>query len=197
MKRPSTLALFVAVAGLGLLSLLLYAGFFYSNARRAVQSSSEDNSSVYPSKEAAEDVANQWIALGGVYVVQTLKNVRRSVPLSELEKIKLRSQREQSLRRKIEDRYSACLAQAENDLAKELCSFGPYGVQPDPETKIPKVKTIEVKQVQNAEYPRRKCTHVHELRSFDCVELDVARDSIVSDLDPEPMPVKVRLRFNY
>ena len=61
----------MAVAASGVMGLLAYAGVFYANARRSVRATSEMNSPIYPSKKAAENVANEWISLGGVYLVKT------------------------------------------------------------------------------------------------------------------------------
>ena len=89
--------------------MLVYAGLFYSNARRTVPASSEIDGSIFQSREAAETAANEWIALGGIYVMETLTTVRRTVPVTELEKKKLKSQIDQSMRKKIEAEYNRCL----------------------------------------------------------------------------------------
>ena len=188
----------MAVAASGVMGLLAYAGVFYANARRSVRATSEMNSPIYPSKKAAENVAKEWISLGGVYLVKTSTMVRRSVPLSELEKKKFKAQRDQFIRQKIESQYSECLAQADNNLGRELCSFGPYGGELDVDIEIPKVKVIEEQKIKNVEYQRRKCAHVQELRSLDCVELDIARDSVLEDGDDvESIPVKAQIKFTY
>ena len=96
------MALFITVVGSGLVGMLVYAGLFYSNARRTIPDSSTIDSSVFLSKESAENAANEWITLGGIYVVETLMTVKRTVPMTELEKKKLKSQNDQSMRKKIE-----------------------------------------------------------------------------------------------
>ena len=104
--------MFVAVVGSGLVGMLVYAGFFYSNAKRTVPVSSEIDDSIYQSREQAETAANEWISLGGVYVVETLTTVRRTVPVTAIEKKKLKSQIDQSMREKIEAEYNRCLQMA-------------------------------------------------------------------------------------
>ena len=78
MRQHSTLALFVAVVGSGLIGMMIYAGVFYSNVRRDVRTSQEIDGSVYQSFEEAEKLANQWVAVGGTYTVKTSTRVRRS-----------------------------------------------------------------------------------------------------------------------
>ena len=58
----------MTVVGSGLVGMLIYAGLFYSNARRTIPDSSTIDSSVFLSKESAENAANEWITLGGIYV---------------------------------------------------------------------------------------------------------------------------------
>ena len=198
MKGPSTLALFVAVIGSGLVGMLVYAGLFYSNARRTIRAQSDADSSLFRSREEAENAANEWISLGGVYVVETLMTVRRTVPLTPLEKKKFKSQIDQSMRRKIEAEYSICLEKAETELAKELCSFGPREGALVDEVKIPQEKMIKDQAVKKTDYQRRECTDDPELRSFECIELDVARDAVMSRSDDdEAMPIKAFQKFRY
>ena len=56
----------MAVVGSGLVGMLVYAGLFYSNARRTIPASSEMDSSLFQSREKAENAANEWISLGGI-----------------------------------------------------------------------------------------------------------------------------------
>ena len=177
---------------------MVYAGLFYSNARRTVPASSEIDASIFQSREAAETAANEWIALGGIYVVETLTTVRRTVPVTELEKKKLKSQIDQSMRKKIEAEYNRCLQKAETNLAKELCSFGPRVATDGEDSKIPRNKTIQDRRVSKVEKQRRECTDDLELRSFECVELDVDRDAIVNrSEDDKEIPVKSFQQFRY
>lgn len=188
----------MAVVGSGLVGMLVYSGLFYSNDRRTIPASSEMDSSLFQSREEAENTANKWISLGGIYVVETLTTVRRTVPLTALEKQKLKAQSDQSMRRKIEAEYSVCLDEAETDLAKELCSFGPRKIIVADEIKIPQGKIIVVRKVKKVDYQRRECTDDKELRSFECIELDVARDAVVSRSDDEEaIPIKTFQRFRY
>ena len=133
----------MAVVGSGLVGMLVYAGLFCSNAWRTIPASSEMDSSLFQSREKAENAANEWIFLGGIYVVEAFTTIRRTVPVTALEKKKLKTQNDQAMRRKIEAEYSVCLDKAETDLAKELCSFGPRKVIAANDVVIPQKKTIE------------------------------------------------------
>ena len=188
----------MAVIGSGLVGMLVYAGLFYSNARRTIRAQSDADSSLFRSREEAEKAANEWISLGGVYMVETLMTVRRTVPLTPLEKKKFKSQIDQSMRRKIEAEYSICLEKAETELAKELCSFGPREGALVDEVKIPQKKTIQDRKVNKVEYQRRECIDDQELLSFECIELDVARDAVVSRSDEdEAITIKTFQQFRY
>ena len=188
----------MAVVGSCLVGMLVYAGLFYSNARRTIPSSSEIGDSIFQSRELAETAANQWISLGGIYVVERLTIVRRTVPVTALEKKKLKSQIDQSMRQRIEVEYSRCLQKAESNLAKELCSFGPRETTFGEDAKIPQKKTIKDQQVKKVEYQRRECTDDQELRSFECIELDVARDAIVNRSESnKEIPIKTFQQFRY
>ena len=188
----------MAVVGSGLVGMLVYAGLFYSNARRTVPASSEIDGSIFQSREAAEIAANEWISLGGVYVVETFTTVRRTVPVTALERKKLKSQIDQSMRRKIEEEYNDCLQKAESNLAKELCSFGPREATLGSDVRIPQKKTIHDRKVNKVEYQRRECTDDQELRSFECIELDISRDAIVSRSgEAKEVPVKIFQQFRY
>ena len=181
----------MAVVGSGLVGMLIYAGLFYSNARRTVPPSSEIDRSIFQSRETAEIAANEWIALGGVYVLETLTTVRRTMPVTALEKKKLKLQIDKSMRLKIEAEYNKCLQKSETDLAKELCSFGPREATVGQDAKIPQKKTIQDRIVNKVEYQRRECTDDQELQSFECVELDVARDAVLSrPRYKESIPIK-------
>ena len=188
----------MAVVGSGLLGMLVYAGLFYSKARRTIPASSEMDSSLFQSREKAEQAANEWISLGGMYVLETLTMIRRTVPVTALEKKKLKTQNDQVMRLKIESEYSICLDKAETDLAKELCSFGPREATAAADVVIPQKKIIEDQIVKKTDYQRRECTDDQELRSFECIELDVARDAVVSRSDEdEAIPIKTFQQFRY
>ena len=188
----------MTVVGSGLVGMLIYAGLFYSNARRTMPDSSTIDNSVFLSKESAENAANEWITLGGIYVVETLTTVKRTVPMTELEKKNLKSRIDQSMRKKIEAEYNRCLQKAESNLAKELCSFGPRESTVGEDAKIPQKKTIQDRIVNKVEYQRRECTDDQELRSFECIELDVARDATVRrTADDKEIPVKIFQQFRY
>ena len=181
----------MAVVGSGLVGMLAYVGLFYSNARRTVPASSEIDGTIFKSREAAEAAANEWMSGGGIYVVETLVTVRLTVPITPLEKKKL-------MRKKIEAEYNRCLQKAETNLAKELCSFGPRVATDGEDSKIPQKKTIQDRRVSKVEKQRRECTDDLELRSFECVELDVDRDAIVNRLeDDKEIPVKSFQQFRY
>jgi hypothetical protein len=181
----------MAVVGSGLVGMLVYVGLFYSNARRTVPASSEIDGTIFKSREAAEAAANEWMSGGGIYVVETLVTVRLTVPITPLEIKKL-------MRKKIEAEYNRCLQKAETNLAKELCSFGPRVATDGEDSKIPQKKTIQDRRVSKVEKQRRECTDDLELRSFECVELDVDRDAIVNRLeDDKEIPVKSFQQFRY
>ena len=188
----------MAVVGSGLVGMLVYVSLFYSNSRRTVPASSEIDGSVFQSREEAEIASNEWISLGGTYVVEMLATVRRTVPVTALEKKKFKSQIDQSMRLKIEAEYNRCLQKAESNLAKELCSFGPREGMAVDELKIPQKKTIQDRKVNKVEYQRRECTDDQELRSFECIELNVVRDAVVSRSDDdEAIPIKTFQQFRY
>ena len=188
----------MAVVGSGLVGMLVYVSLFYSNSRRTVPASSEIDGSVFQSREEAEIASNEWISLGGTYVVEMLATVRRTVPVTALEKKKFKSQIDQSMRLKIEAEYNRCLQKAESNLAKELCSFGPRESTFVEDAKIPQKKTIQDRIVNKVEYQRRECTDDQELRSFECIELDVARDVTARRTgDDKEIPVKIFQQFRY
>ena len=188
----------MAVVGSGLVGMLVYVSLFYSNPRRTVPASSEIDGSIFQSREEAEIASNEWVSLGGTYVAEMLTTVRRTVPVTELEKKKLKSQIDQSMRKKIEAEYNRCLQKAESNLAKELCSFGPRESAVGEDAKIPQKKTIQDRIVNKVEYQRRECTDDQELRSFECVELNVARDATVRrSADDKEIPVKIFQQFRY
>jgi hypothetical protein len=76
----------MAVVGSGLVGMLVYAGLFYSNARRTIPASSEMDSSLFQSRVKAENADNEWISLGGIYVVEAFATIRRTVLVTALEK---------------------------------------------------------------------------------------------------------------
>ena len=78
--------MFVAVVGSGLVGMLVYVSLFYSNSRRTVPASSEIDDSIFQSREEAEIASNEWISLGRTDVVEKLTTVRRTVPVTALEK---------------------------------------------------------------------------------------------------------------
>ena len=86
---------------------------------------------------------NEWISLGGIYVVETLTMIWRMVPVTAFEKKKLKTQNDQAMRLKVETEYSVFLDRVETDLAKKLCSFGPHKVIAANDVVIPQKKTIE------------------------------------------------------
>ena len=92
----------MAVVGTSLVGMLVYAGLFYSNSRRTIPASSEMDSSLYKSREKAEKAANESISLGGIYAVEMLAMARCTLQVTALEKKKLKTQNDQSMRRKIE-----------------------------------------------------------------------------------------------
>ena len=52
--------------------------------------------------------------------------------------------------------------------------------------------------MKKTDYQRRECTDDQELQSFECIELDVARDAVVSRSDDdEVIPIKVFQQFRY
>lgn len=188
----------MAVVGSGLVGMLVYAGLFYSNARRTIPAPAEMDSSRFQSREEAEQAAKEWISLGGVYVMETITTVRRSVPITALEKKKLKARRDQDMRKKIEAQYSVCLEKAQTNLARELCSFGPREVPLADEVKIPQKKVIEERNVKTVEVPRRECSDDPELRSFECIELEVERDAVVNRLDAgKTIPIASFQQFRY
>ena len=76
----------MAVVGSGLVGMLVYVSLFYSNPRRTVPASSEIDGSIFQSREEAEIASNEWISLGRTDVVEKLTTVRRTVPVTALEK---------------------------------------------------------------------------------------------------------------
>ncbi len=52
--------------------------------------------------------------------------------------------------------------------------------------------------MSKVEYPRRECTDDQELRSFECIELDAARDAIVRHTEEDKeIPVRAFKQFRY
>ena len=108
------------------------------------------------------------------------------------------ARKKEAYEKKIEAEYNRCLQKAETNLAKELCSFGPRVATDGEDSKIPQKKTIQDRIVNKVEYQRRECTDDQELRSFECIELDVARDATVRrTADDKEMPIKSFQQFRY
>lgn len=204
LERPSSLVVFATVAGSAVIGLLLYAGLFYANARRST--SGPDAETVlpdYPSKEAAQAESERWIMEGGDIVVRTTQRTRRSVPLSKQERLKLEMLADERRRARIEADYAECLDSADNDLAKELCSFQQSSEPAQGSTtasdggKIPKTKIIEDVDVVSNKEPRRTCTFVEDYRRFNCVELAIDRDEVIDASQKDSLEIKTYKQFRY
>ena len=192
------------MAGSGVIGLLLYAGLFYANARRSTSApEAEAILPAYPSKEAAQTASERWIRDGGEFSVSTTRRTRRSVPLSKQERLKLEMLADERRRAQIETDYAECLDLAENDLAKELCSFQQNSEQPqgptarNDEAKIPKTKVIDEVDVVVSKEPRRSCTFVEDYRRINCVELAISRDQLIKDSKRESLEIKTYKQFRY
>ena len=202
--RPSTLVVFATVAGSSVIGLLLYAGLFYANARRSTSApEAETILPDYPSKDAAQAASERWIREGGDFSVSTTQRTRRSVPLSKQERLKLEMLADERRRAQIEADYAECLDLAENDLAKELCSFQQTSDLPQgqssrsDEAKIPKTKVIDDIDVVVSKEPRRSCTFVEDYRRINCVELAISRDQLIKDSKRESLEIKTYKQFRY
>ena len=192
------------MAGSGVIGFLLYAGLFYANARRTTSAPETETSLPdYSSKEAAVAVSNRWIRNGGDFIVRTTRRRRRSVPLTKQERLKLEMLADERRRAQIETDYAKCLEQAENNLAKELCSFQqnsePALIQSSKtdEARIPKTKVIEDIEVVQSKEPRRSCTLVEDYRRINCVELAVKRDAVISATQRESLEIKTVKQFRF
>ena len=192
------------MAGSGVIGFLLYAGLFYANARRTTSAPEIETSLPdYPSKEAAEAESKRWILEGGNFIVRTTRRRRRSVPLTQQERLRLEMLADERRRARIESDYAECLEQAENNLAKELCSFQqnsePALIQSSraDEALIPKTKVIEDIEVVQSKESRRKCTLVEDYRRLKCIELAVNRDAVINAAQRESLDVKTVKQFTY
>ena len=204
LERPSSLVVFATVAGSGVIGLLLYAGLFYANARRSTSApEAEAILPAYPSKEAAQTASERWIRDGGEFSVSTTRRTRRSVPLSKQERLKLEMLADERRRAQIETDYAECLDLAENDLAKELCSFQQNSEQPqgptarNDEAKIPKTKVIDEVDVVVSKEPRRSCNFVEDYRRLNCVELAISRDEVINESQRDSLDIQSYKQFRY
>ena len=197
--------MFATVAGSGVLGLLIYAGFFYTNLRRtSSRVEPQELRPSFPTQAKAEQEAERWIEDGGSYAVITTQRVRRTVPLSRQERRKLELLADEKRRARIEAEYEACLDQAATNLAKELCSFqqipsrGDSTAAGDDETSdLPTTKVIEEVQSQTRLRPRRACTPVSSYRRFNCIEFDVERDEEINDEQQNSLEISAYLQFRY
>ena len=197
--------MFATVAGSGVLGLLIYAGFFYTNLRRtSSRVEPQELRPSFPTQAKAEQEAERWIEDGGSYAVITTQRVRRTVPLSRQERRKLELLADEKRRARIEAEYEACLDQAATNLAKELCSFqqipsrGDSTAAGDDETSdLPTTKVIEEVQSQTRLRPRRACTPVSSYRRFNCIEFDVERDEEINAEQQNSLEISAYLQFRY
>ena len=197
--------MFATVAGSGVLGLLIYAGFFYTNLRRtSSRVEPQELRSSFPTQAKAEQEAERWIEDGGSYAVITTQRVRRTVPLSRQERRKLELLADEKRRARIEAEYEACLDQAATNLAKELCSFqqipsrGDSTAAGDDETSdLPTTKVIEEVQSQTRLRPRRACTPVSSYRRFNCIEFDVERDEEINAEQQNSLEISAYRQFRY
>ena len=197
--------MFATVAGSGVLGLLIYAGFFYTNLRRtSSRVEPQELRPSFPTQAKAEQEAERWIEDGGSYAVITTQRVRRTVPLSRQERRKLELLADEKRRARIEAEYEACLDKAATNLAKELCSFqqipsrGDSTAAGDDETSdLPTTKVIEEVQSQTRLRPRRACTPVSSYRRFNCIEFDVERDEEINAEQQNSLEISAYLQFRY
>ena len=197
--------MFATVAGSGVLGLLIYAGFFYTNLRRtSSRVEPQELRPSFPTQAKAEQEAERWIEDGGSYAVITTQRVRRTVPLSRQERRKLELLADEKRRARIEAEYEACLDQAATNLAKELCSFqqipsrGDSTAAGDAETSdLPTTKVIEEVQSQTRLRPRRACTPVSSYRRFNCIEFDVERDEEINAEQQNSLGISAYRQFRY
>ena len=193
------------MAGSGVLGLLIYAGFFYANLRRtSSMAEPQELRPSYPSQAQAEQEAERWIKDGGTFTVTTTQRVRRTIPLTRQEKLKLELLADEKRRAQIEADYEACLDQAETDLAKELCSFQqlpPNATSTASEgseaSNLPTTKVVDDVRVQTSQRPRRTCTPMNSYRRFNCIEFDVARDETLNAQQQNSLEIKGYRQFRY
>ena len=197
--------MFATAAGSGVLGLLIYAGFFYTNLHRtSSRVEPQELRPTFPTKAKAEREAERWVEDGGSYAVITTQRVRRTVPLSRQERRKLELLADEKRRARIEAEYEACLEQAATNLAKELCSFQQIPSKGDSTaaggddiSDLPTTKVIEEVQSQTRLRPRRACTPVSSYRRFNCIEFDVERDEEINAEQQNSLEISAYLQFRY
>ena len=197
--------MFATAAGSGVLGLLIYAGFFYTNLRRtSSRVEPQELRPSFPTQAKAEQEAERWIEDGGSYAVITTQRVRRTVPLSRQERRKLELLADEKRRARIEAEYEACLDQAATNLAKELCSFQQIPSKGDSTaaggddiSDLPTTKVIEEIQSQTLLHPRRACNPVSSYRRFNCIEFDVERDEEINAEQQNSLEISAYLQFRY
>ena len=205
LERPSSLAVFATVAASGVVGLLIYAGLFYANQRRASSYSEfKSVSPVFDTQQQAQQEADRWIEDGGTYTVTTTQRIKQSVPLTRQERGKLELLADEQRRAKIEASYEACLNQAASDLAKELCSFqqtpdiaGSAVPGLDAANEIPNSKVIETLRVVRKEQSRRTCTLVQDYRRFNCVEFEVSAGAEVNADQQSSLAIMAYRQFRF
>lgn len=205
MERHSSLVVFATVTVSGILGLLVYAGFFYTNLRLTSSTTEAKNfRPAYPTELKAEQAAKRWIQEGGSFTVTTRKRVRRSIPLTRQERRKLELLADEKRRARIEANYEACLDKASSDLAKELCSFQQTPLDENPmvsetseNSSLPTTKVVENVSVQSSEQLRRQCTPMTSYRRFNCIELDVEKNADLSPDQQNSLAVKSYRQFRY
>ena len=205
LERPSSLAVFATVAASGVVGLLIYAGLFYANQRRASSGSEvEAVSPAFDTQQQAQQEVDRWIKDGGTYTVTTTQRIQQSVPLTLQERRKLELLADEQRRAKIEASYEACLNEAASDLAKELCSFqqtpdiaGSAVPGLDAASEIPNTKVIETLRVERKDHPRRTCTLVQDYRRFNCVEFEVSAGAEVDAGQQSSLAIKAYRQFRF
>ena len=205
LERPSSLAVFATVAASGVVGLLIYAGLFYANQRRASSGSDvEAVSPAFDTQQQAQQEVDRWIQDGGTYTVTSTQRIQQSVPLTRQERRKLELLADEQRRAKIEASYEACLNEAASDLAKELCSFqqtpdiaGSAVPGLDAASEIPDTKVIETLRVERKDHPRRTCTLVQDYRRFNCVEFDVSAGAEVDAGQQSSLAIKAYRQFRF
>ena len=197
--------MFATVAGSGVLGLLIYAGFFYSNLRRSSSTvERQDLRPSFPTQAQAQQEAERWIEEGGTFSVKTTQRVRRTIPLTRQERRKLELLADEKRRARIEADYESCLEEAATDLAKELCSFQQLPPAENSTASgasdasgLPSTKVVEDVRVQTRRHPRRTCTPVSSYRRLNCIEFDVDRDEEVSREQQNALEIRGYRQFRY
>ena len=196
---------FATVAGSGILGLLIYAGVFYANLRRSTATSEAQLPvPAYPSQAKAEQASKRWIQEGGNFTVTSRQRVRRTQPLTLLERRKLELLADEKRRARIEAAYESCLEKAATDLAKELCSFQQTPLNDDStatdtglNSGLPSTKVVEDVRVLTSERPRRQCTQVASYRRFNCLEFDVEKNADLSPEQQNSLEIRAYRQFRY